>query len=70
MKTELIVIDSGNIKKIAGVSILSICGALIALNSFTIVSAGTAKVQTTFGTVNDSYFGEGIHFPVNPLSGV
>lgn len=39
-----------------------------AINSFTIVSAGTAKVQTTLGTVNQQHFGEGLHFPVNPIS--
>ncbi len=42
---------------------------LIAVNSFTIVSAGTSKVQTTFGTVNPKHLGEGFHFPVNPMSG-
>lgn len=41
---------------------------LFALNSFTVVSAGTAKVQSTFGTVNPKHYGEGLHFPVNPFS--
>jgi regulator of protease activity HflC (stomatin/prohibitin superfamily) len=42
--------------------------AIILANSYTVVSAGTAKVQTTFGTVNQQHYGEGLHFPVNPLS--
>jgi regulator of protease activity HflC (stomatin/prohibitin superfamily) len=42
---------------------------ILGFNSYTIVSAGTAKVQTTFGTVNQQHFGEGFHFPVNPFSG-
>lgn len=50
---------------IAGVSTAVL---ITALNTFTVVSAGTAKVQTTFGTVNQQHFGEGLHFPVNPLS--
>lgn len=41
---------------------------VVGFNSYTIVSAGTAKVQTTFGTVNQTHYGEGLHFPVNPLS--
>lgn len=39
-----------------------------AMNSFTITDAGTTKVQTTFGTVNQEAYPEGFHFPVNPLS--
>ncbi|MGL6259571.1 SPFH domain-containing protein [Vibrio sp. WXL103] len=43
--------------------------ALFAINrTFVIVDAGTAKVETTFGTVNTSHYGEGIYFPVNPFS--
>lgn len=38
------------------------------LNLFTVTSAGTTKVQTTFGTVNQVSFPEGFHFPINPLS--
>lgn len=52
---------------LAGVAALT--ALIVGLNSFTIVSAGTAKVQSTFGTVNQSHYGEGLHFPVNPLSG-
>ncbi|HAY46959.1 MAG TPA: hypothetical protein DCY55_11850 [Gammaproteobacteria bacterium] len=50
-----------------GVAVCLLVGVL-ALNSYTIVSAGTSKVQTTFGTVNPKHLGEGIHFPVNPMS--
>jgi regulator of protease activity HflC (stomatin/prohibitin superfamily) len=45
-----------------------LAAAIILANSYTVVSAGTAKVQTTFGTVNQQHYGEGLHFPVNPLS--
>ena len=46
----------------------SISVVILALNSYTVVQAGTTKVQTTFGTVNQTAYGEGLHFPVNPLS--
>ncbi|WP_413111189.1 SPFH domain-containing protein [Thaumasiovibrio sp. DFM-14] len=42
--------------------------AALLFNAFTIVDAGTAKVQTVFGKVNPVHFGEGFHFPVNPFS--
>ena len=58
-----------NLKKIGLWSLAGVTAALLAVNSFTIVEAGTTKVQTTFGTVNPQAFGEGVHFPVNPLSG-
>lgn len=51
-----------------GVTILVVMLAFITgLNIFTIVSPGTVKVQTTFGTVNDIVLTEGMHF-VNPVS--
>ncbi|WP_197068524.1 SPFH domain-containing protein [Photobacterium gaetbulicola] len=40
----------------------------LGLNSFIIVDAGTANVQTIFGKVNPNHYGEGFHFPVNPFS--
>jgi regulator of protease activity HflC (stomatin/prohibitin superfamily) len=58
-----------NIKKISIISSIALAAFILVMNLFTIVSAGTSKVQTTFGTVNPKHFGEGIHFPVNPLSG-
>lgn len=57
-----------NIKKIAITSVLSIFSLWLVLNVFTITSAGTTKVQTTFGTVNQEAYPEGFHFPVNPFS--
>lgn len=41
---------------------------VVLLNSYTIVSAGTTKVQSLFGTVSQQELTEGLHFPVNPLS--
>jgi len=58
-----------NVKKYVLWVLCAFVSFVIALNSFTIVGAGTTKVQTTFGTVNPQAFGEGVHFPVNPLSG-
>lgn len=55
-----------NFKNIAAIVFGFIMGWVL-LNSFTIVSAGTTKVQTTFGTVNPTYLGEGFHI-VNPFS--
>lgn len=54
--------------KIGGGVVGALLVAVIGFNSYTVVSAGTAKVQTTFGTVNQQHYGEGLHFPVNPLS--
>lgn len=51
-----------------GLIVSGIVLSVTLLNSYTVVSAGTAKVQTTFGTVNQMHYGEGLHFPVNPLS--
>ncbi|CAM0049681.1 lipoprotein [Vibrio phage K389] len=56
------------VKKMALGGVAVAAAAIIGLNSYTVVSAGTAKVQTTFGTVNQVHYGEGLHFPVNPLS--
>lgn len=57
-------ITTKTISKYVAVVAFTITG----LNSYTIVEAGTAKVQTTFGTVNPVHYGEGLHFPVNPMS--
>lgn len=57
-----------NVKKIAAYCVGALVAVWLVLNVFTVVSAGTSKVQTTFGTVNPKHFGEGIHFPVNPFS--
>ena len=56
------------IVKICSIAAGVIAASVLVLNSYTVVSAGTAKVQTTFGTVNKTHYGEGLHFPVNPLS--
>ncbi|PSV00933.1 SPFH domain-containing protein [Photobacterium kishitanii] len=40
--------------------------ATLALNSYTIVGAGTVKTATYFGDVQDTYYREGLHI-VNPL---
>ena len=58
-----------NVKKYVLWILCGFASLVFALNSFTIVGAGTTKVQTTFGTVNAVSFGEGVHFPGNPLSG-
>lgn len=57
-----------NIKKYSIAAVVALVVLIIGFNSYTVVSAGTAKVQTTFGTVNQNHYGEGLHFPVNPLS--
>jgi regulator of protease activity HflC (stomatin/prohibitin superfamily) len=57
-----------NIVKYGTLVVGGITLSLVILNSFTITDAGTTKVQTTFGTVNQEAYLEGIHFPVNPLS--
>lgn len=61
-------IDTNNIKKIAVIGGVALFGTIVALNSYTVVDAGTTKVQTTFGTVSSEALSEGLHFPVNPLS--
>lgn len=56
-----------NIKKYIVASMISVAAIILVLNVFTITSAGTTKVQTTFGTVNPQSYPEGFHI-VNPLS--
>lgn len=56
------------VKRVAGV-LGGVVVLVTALNSFTITDAGSTKVQTTFGTVNQEAYPEGFYFPVNPLSG-
>lgn len=58
-----------NLKKYVMWILIGSIAVILAINSFTVVGAGTTKVQTTFGTVNPVSFGEGVHFPVNPFSG-
>ena len=56
------------VKKILLTLIVVIVVTVLALNCFTIVAAGTSKVQSTFGRVNPVHYGEGFHIPVNPFS--
>jgi len=57
-------------KLIAGIcmGILAFFTFILVINTFTVVDAGTTKVQTTLGTVNMTPYSEGLHFPVNPFS--
>lgn len=57
-----------DLKKWGLIGVTIFVAFVLLMNSFTIVDAGTAKVQTTFGTVSDEALTEGLHFPVNPLS--
>lgn len=54
--------------KLGALVLLTLVILWVLVNSFTITKAGTTKVQTTLGTVNQVAFGEGVHFPVNPIS--
>lgn len=56
------------LKKYVPIATGSVFAAILAMNSFTIVDAGTYKVQTFLGEVNDVPYSEGFHFPVNPMS--
>jgi len=40
---------------------------ILALNSYTTVSAGHVKVASLFGKVQDEPLSEGLHFPINPM---
>ena len=51
---------------VAGV--LSAIMFITAMNTFTIVQAGTHKVESLFGTVFPIALKEGLHFPVNPFA--
>ena len=61
-------IDSKTGLKIAGYGLAASAASVLLLSSFTIVPAGVTKVQTIFGSVTDTPFNEGFHFPVNPFS--
>ncbi len=56
------------IEKIVGIAIAVVLGFILVLNLFTVVGAGTTKVASTFGTVNQTPLTEGLHFPVNPFA--
>lgn len=54
--------------KLGGVVVGGLFAAILAMNSYTIVDAGTTKVGTIMGEVQDRPLEEGLHF-VNPLMG-
>ena len=61
--------SSKGIMKLSGLVVGILVLLVVAFNSFTIVSAGTAKVQSFFGTVNQKPLLEGFHL-INPLSSI
>ena len=46
---------------------VTIATVVLAMNSYTTVSAGHVKVSSLFGKVQDMPLSEGLHFPINPL---
>lgn len=54
-------------KKIVKIAIIAVCAVLVigvAVSCFTVVSAGHTGVVLTFGAVEDTVLGEGLHFKI------
>ena len=54
-------------KKIVKIAIIAVCAVLVigvAISCFTVVSAGHTGVVLTFGAVEDTVLGEGLHFKI------
>ena len=57
-------------KKVAALAVVGVvivAGLFVAMKSYRSVEAGHVAVSTLFGKVNPDEYGEGLHFPVNPL---